>query len=347
MEVEEEFIKKMKNNDEVRISGEIDQGAILCTENETYKIKVCETSNSLVVIGSTPTFISSTKSKNFQQPSNEVMGIFSSCFELCQISPTPSKVIEILNKYPYKGPLYEKQYNSDLFHGLHALAEHAQCSKFELLDILLKIDAILIDGVWRIIDEFYVLKCIIQIISLINEKQWHFTKIPVKSLVATLVELFPSFVIYYSLSLCSASDNKQEFSKLLEANVAKFAAIYILHEPGSMMADDFYFTWNSLLPTGMRMTSEYLKGVAIEKDNGKIITYFSKSKLSLDPILRFNQIFEAKEKWTRLEIEPYIMDLIDKDTSVNLLAKFCNKLTEIDGSVYYIKKTNLSNLIFN
>ncbi|KAF1742509.1 hypothetical protein MXB_3219, partial [Myxobolus squamalis] len=234
MEVKEDFLENFEIDQEIFIVGGNEGPAVLCTEKKTFGIKTSETSNSLIIIGTQPPEQIEKRSDQSVSSTHQIEGIITSFLEITQIKPSPQKLMDILKEYPYKGPINEKIYNNDSKFSLQKLSEYAQCSKSELIDILQRQNAIIIDGFWRVIDDFYISKCVVQILNLIDEKSWDLKSIPIPLLYQVLECLFPSFVIRHCLKLCGTLDSTESTAELNEPSSASFVATYILSAPRCM-----------------------------------------------------------------------------------------------------------------
>jgi sister chromatid cohesion protein DCC1 len=67
-------------------------------------------------------------------------------------------------------------------------------------------------------------------------------------------------------------------------------------------------------------------------NDGKIY-YFPQSALEVDPKQRFFQLFQAKKKWSKEELAPFLGDLGTGKGLDTLLVKWARRIK--DGNVYY------------
>lgn len=72
------------------------------------------------------------------------------------------------------------------------------------------------------------------------------------------------------------------------------------------------------------------------RDESPEIVYFSRSRLPIDPLQRFNELFLTRSKWKEADIVAFLEDIaVDKKDCDRLLIKFARRSAERDGTVYY------------
>ena len=76
--------------------------------------------------------------------------------------------------------------------------------------------------------------------------------------------------------------------------------------------DDFMIEWQSRTPGVSELDEKLLYGIAIKIDNG--FKYFPVENMNKDASYRINQLFQLKRSYSKLELVPYLEDLIN-DTS--------------------------------
>lgn len=338
LEMDEELIDKLKAGNEVNLVGEGEGHVKLCTDSQTFRIKTCETSNSVVVIADqAPRSGKSDPRVHIQK----AVGMVSAHLELELVRINLTNLNNVLKEYPYKGPQFEEEYTEDCILGLDALVERIGCSKGELLDLFDKSEAILIGGFWRLIDMFYLSKCIVQIVSVVDEKRWESSHIPVSGLFEALKTLCPKFILKHCIDLCCSSGETRDSVELLHPEVSRLVATYVLYPPRRMALGDFFSTLNSLLPVGVTPLPQYLVGTVIIDYEKKIVSYFPVKELSVNPHERIDQLYAFQEKWDRDKIEPYLVDLLRPgDTVDGLLSKYCRKTVDKEGRQSLLRKNS-------
>jgi sister chromatid cohesion protein DCC1 len=94
---------------------------------------------------------------------------------------------------------------------------------------------------------------------------------------------------------------------------------------------EFIARWGDLVPEEFKVDLSWLKGMSFINDEK--IYYFPQSALELDPKQRFFQLFQAKKKWSREELAPFLQDLGTGKGLDTLLVKWARRIK--DGNLYY------------
>ncbi|KII64866.1 Sister chromatid cohesion protein DCC1 [Thelohanellus kitauei] len=342
LELSESQYQVLKSEMLFKIVGDENSTPVLCTEKQTFALKTVETSNNLLVVDNT---FHATQTPQGSSRPHQVLGIEHSKLQMFETKPSEQKLRDILGAYPYQGPQYEPKYRNDVL-SLEQLSEHMQCSNSQLLDLLFGMpDATSLDGYWRVVDEHYLAKCVVQICNLVDENQWDPEALPNDDIREILSSLYSRGIIDLALEVCCHVKSETDPYSLSEKKVARFYAIYILHDAKRMVLSEFYSTWQNLLPLGFEATSDHLKGVALEDEENNTITYFPKSSLSRNMADRFKQIFSMSEKWRKSQLDPYIKEILDKNQTLDqIYSQYCHKHTQNDEIYYTLKPVH--NFIF-
>jgi hypothetical protein len=114
-------------------------------------------------------------------------------------------------------------------------------------------------------------------------------------------------------------------------------AVFVAHElfaRPTWSHDELVKEWQARVP-GVGDAYELdvdktLRGVAIRSGEGNEWVYLPADKLAKSPSERLDQLFAAREKWTKKDLEPYLSQLSSKFDE--LLVKHALLVTEkIDG----------------
>ncbi|CAH3173248.1 unnamed protein product [Porites lobata] len=359
LELPPNILESLNTGDNVTIRGDHQDEAVLCTEKATFDLKMADTSNSLLLVPECILF----KDEEFQSEVSplvfrEVSSCHTTYFEVKHSRPRLEKLKYLLSENLYKGPENETNLediaeenitNRNTLYTLSDLLSKVQASKAELIDALMKMEALEIDGHWRLLDADYKEHVVVRILSLLEEKDWSYEAIPAKECCDILEELEPRNILEHCLNcygeitdMDSDTGEGTVHYRFLEDKICRFYAEYLLRQAGRFNYHEFMESWLQSVPEGMSTKSEHLSGIALTdmKSIPPVIWHFPASELSDDPALRFMKLFKVQPKWTLEEIEPYIRNLVAPGQSLNaLLMKFARSSKDATGvKVYNSKK---------
>ncbi|KAK2562299.1 Sister chromatid cohesion protein DCC1 [Acropora cervicornis] len=238
LELPHRILDTLKVGNSVTIRGDHQDEAVLCTDKETYDLKVADTSNSLLLV---PDCVlpkdEAFKSEVSPLVFREVSSCYTTYFELKQRRPKLEKLKFLLVGDLYKGPENEEntghlEDDSVKKRSLHTLADllsKVQASETEILEALKKIEALEINameavsisqlaasggsswmfsgsqaysfsGHWRLLDTDYKEKVVIGILTLLEEKDWSYEAVPVRECCDILQELEPRIILEHCLN---------------------------------------------------------------------------------------------------------------------------------------------------
>ncbi|KAG4303765.1 hypothetical protein PORY_002834 [Pneumocystis oryctolagi] len=113
------------------------------------------------------------------------------------------------------------------------------------------------------------------------------------------------------------------------SSVAQWIGIQLLStcKGGSIPLDEFIYNWKSTVPSPFVMYTELslLQGEYLLTESS-ILRYFPADALSIDPAMRFQELFLAKPKWNLPDILPFIRGIASDETKIDaMLRKFTRK----------------------
>lgn len=365
MELPNDVLEALKKGDRIVIRGDPGDDAVLCTGNRTYELKVAETSNALLL---SPDLClpSNSQFQSFADGSlapSQVTACLGNYYELRLCQPKTQKLRELLSECPYRGPEYEseqidmnsmqplpesvqKKRKGPQKYTFEELKDRVQASDAELLGSLEQQQACNVDGFWRTFDPDYRDRVFQSILTLLEEEDWSYSKIPLEGCLSKLLQLEPSFAIEHCLKCYGTAftdDLGEVFYKLSEAKVCQFYGELILRPAGKFNYHEFMKSWQDSVPEGMLTSLHQLEGVALTDMNATppVIWFYPVTALPQDPTERFNRLFALREKWTQSDIEPYIRDLETSSQSLKaLLLKHARMSTGPKGEkIYNAKRT--------
>ena len=342
-------LDSFQNGESIVIRGELQDEAVLCTEKETFDLKLADTSNTLLLtpntlLPKTPEFECSERIRE-----NEICGCISVYYELRHRQPKLQKLRKLLEETAYKGKGFEKKMKDSFVRfTLEDLQENVQASENELKEGLKKLQALEIDGYWRILETEYAEKVVVAILNLLDGNSWSYDRVPIKETCDLLEELEPRFVIAHCLqcygevvSMEMEQDSEETYYKLSEAKICTFYAEFLLRPAGRFNYHEFMEAWRQSVPEGMHVDETHLQGIALSDmtTSPPVIWHFPKENLPSDTAMRFNKLFKTRAKWTLEDIEPFLADLESPGQSLKaLLLKYARCSTDGAGNKVYNSK---------
>lgn len=356
LELDKAVVQALENGERVVIRGDKEDSAVLCTDRCTYDIKEGEVSNTMLLLSDLALGNNLDTTGTPEVDYKEVNTVIHTFYELRPCKPRLARLRAMLEENQYSGQASEEdedhQGNKYTFQDI---LDAVQGSEKEVKTALDKMQALVIDGYWRVLDFDFLVQVMTHLLQLCDENDWTHSGIPVEECVGVLQELYPRNVIEHVLKNFStkmtpqAADDEEEdrmhididYYKLDEDKVCRFFAEQILKHARKFNLNQFLSTWEKSVPEGMKTSLFQLEGMAlIERESTpEVISYLSVDTLPEDINERFDTLFRTKEKWRLDEISPYIKDLeTDKMDVTAMLTKFARASTVNGVKMYNSRK---------
>ncbi|XP_034031084.1 sister chromatid cohesion protein DCC1-like [Thalassophryne amazonica] len=329
MELDQTLCKLIEQGQSLVIRGNKDEHAVLCTSDQTYDLKIADTSNLLLFVpgGKTPDQLTNCHESSHVVHA-EVWGFCNSYWELRKRRPKLKKLKKLLMENPYEGPaLRGQQENTEHRYTMLDLLETIQASEEEIKTHLHDIHACQIDDYWRVLDFDYEMKLLGHVTQLVDSESWSFDKVPLQASLEELSLLEPKEMIEHCLNCYGKryTENGEVFYALNEDKVCRGLALLLLHNAVKFNLREFQDVWQQSVPEGMSTRLDQLKSFALvdRTSSPETICLLKVEDLPEDTMERFNRLFTLREKWTEEDITPYIQDLCgEKQTTGALLTKY-------------------------
>ncbi|KAJ8291056.1 hypothetical protein GJAV_G00020880, partial [Gymnothorax javanicus] len=329
MELDDKLCKHIESGRSLVIRGDKDEHAVVCTEDETYDLKIADTSNLLLLIPGckTPDQLPGDQGGRHLIHS-EIWGFSNSYWEVRRQRPKLKKLKKLLMESPYEGPLLSQEENSAQKYTMEDLLDRIQASEAEIIDQLENINACNIGGFWRILDFDYEMKLLGHVMQLVDSESWSFSKVPLGTSQQELGPLEPQEMIEHCLNCYGrryTDEDGEVYFALSEDKVCQATAHMLLQNAVKFNLSEFQEVWQQSVPEGMNTRLDQLKGVALldRSTRPETICLLRVEDLPEDTLERFNFLFSMREKWTEDDITPYIQDLCgEKQTTGALLTKY-------------------------
>ncbi|XP_052777613.1 sister chromatid cohesion protein DCC1-like [Mya arenaria] len=357
LELDKAVLEAIENGEKVVLRGDKEDCAVLCTDSQTFEVKQGEISNAMLIL---PNIHFGPELSTNDEPSvryNEVNSVMHSFFELRPVKPRLAKLRQLLEKNPYSGQAEE---GDDDHQGkkftFNELLDLVQGSENEINTALHKMQALIIDGYWRVLDFDFLVQVMGHLLQLCDENDWTHSGVPIEECLNVLQELYPRSVVEHVIhNFCdkavptvSGDDDEEnrmqidiDYHKLNEDKVCRFFAEQILKHARKFNLSQFLSTWEKSVPEGMKTSLYQLEGLAlIDRDSTpEVISYMTVDTLPEDMDERFNFLFRMKEKWSLADITPYIKDLeTDKMDVTAMLTKVARASMSQGIKVYNSRK---------
>ncbi|KAL9228796.1 hypothetical protein vseg_004336 [Gypsophila vaccaria] len=328
LELDESLLSDLLH-ERVSLRGEPHEEAVLCTQSKTYAVKFVGTSNSVFLVppsessppGENCMDCDETDDDSRDQPAfASVLKVASGNLELLEVAPRLDKLRLLLTQKPFS---FEQASQMDLISrseeensGLFRwddLIGLIQASNVELRLALEALNAIEINGFWRIIDEKYMDSLLSTLLNNAILNDWSFDALPECDVISKL-ELddgIPSQLASHCLIVYGNKvDDDAHLWKLDEKRVCVQIAKRILMN-GKVKMEKFMEEWMYKVPAGMQASFDMLKSEVLTERIGVEIWVrpFSISSLPSTPAERFSILFKERPKWEWKDLEPFIRDL--------------------------------------
>ncbi|BES87216.1 Sister chromatid cohesion protein [Nesidiocoris tenuis] len=356
LECDQTILQHLTAGQELYIRGRPSDRAVVCTKDNTFDLREAETSNSLLLVPGLKMvdeldLVNNENSAEGRIEKKSIVGVYHEYFELKKVRPLLNRLRIMLMSKPYSGPENENtnqegengQNRDDLkTYSFEELLEEVQASEKELTGFLKELEAVEIDGKWRILDHEYQFRALSFLLNFVDEQSWPPDAIPIGETTSTLKGLLPDSILYHILQVYlveteNESDDSDLLFELNENKICRFLGEALLRPVDKFNLHDFLQAWESSVPSGLETNLKQLDGLALHdtKTNPPVIWYFPESKLSEDIAERIAQLFAERRQWTFDEIEPYIAPLTTEKQTVNALLTKHARSSNIGGQKLY------------
>ncbi|XP_055329511.1 sister chromatid cohesion protein DCC1-like [Paramacrobiotus metropolitanus] len=326
LEASEELITKIESGIRFVIRGSRCDTAVLCSPDRTWEIKARETSNSLLVAPDVATAGNLSLGGESSVTIREIPSVTSEYLELRQIIPHWGLAKHLLEEAPFSGYANEEKVNDKRKYTFSDLLDLVQSSEEELLCYLRqKIPACEIDGYWRLLDNHYIYSIAERIASWTRTNALDENKIPSYEAYTALLDMEPEEVMrnFFWERFAERSGDVLRIRKdAIRRQLARIVLSKIQTTSLSVMNELF------VREIGSEFSMADVEGIAFRILDDKLnvtdtVEYFPKEDLRIEPEARFQALFDARPRWTREEILPFICDiLLPGQTADQLLFKY-------------------------
>lgn len=288
--------------------------AVFCTKDETFLAREVRTSNThLLICGET----------------GEVREITGSQLDLARVPAKVEPLRAILAAHPYNGPEEEEKEGGMSRCRAENIFADTQASDREIQQTLAGMDALLLDGHYRILGSEYTARFLRLLLSTLT---LHDLPLDGPISLSKLTDLlgreggegpqeeFPPALLHHLLrtyAIRRPDDDGTDVAagtwQLDRVKTCRFYARELLRARPVWPAGQFYRAWERLcgeLAPGPTL----LRGLALTEDapgdgeGGQALRRFLADELPLDASQRFLALFQARGRWRLSELEAYVED---------------------------------------
>ncbi|KAF0686312.1 Aste57867_21918 [Aphanomyces stellatus] len=337
MELPTDVCDALTSGDEVYIVGDASQRAVLCTPKQSFFLVKEDQSNLRMLVDSC-----AWENEAPSETQVTIRGCSIYHYELTEKPLDVSQLKALLMEAPWTKewcdltlsqqeatappPKKQRSARSNLY-TLDDLMDKLQHSAHEVRQILRQLHAVEIAGHWRLVDPAYARHVMNDVLDAIVQQDWDLHARLSLTQIQEHVPATPAILVHCLRDYCVDTDSTSSLDDdkfLLDAiKVARFQASSLLEERMEWPVAEFMEQWGFRVPDGVAIDASMLQGLAIVRQDGLSLVYFPESRLSIDAKTRFHEMFAFQAKWTLVQLEPYLYQLISgKMTQASLLLKF-------------------------
>lgn len=184
----------------------------------------------------------------------DIVNTFYTYYELKPCKPRLSKLVKLLEPSKYQGPELEYAVNKSKLLSYETIFDQIQASRKELDEELIKVQAINIDGFYRLLDFDFEFRVISYMLDLIEENSWPLDKVSKEVTLESLKELVPESILEAVFEFYTTEtivDDGVQYYQYKQDKVCRFLARVLLKSAGKFNLVEFLQAWRDSVPEGM------------------------------------------------------------------------------------------------
>jgi len=330
IEVEPSLIEDLDTGS-LEIRGIPDEESLLVTKTETYRMRVAETSNTWLIVDED---LEMQKSKKRQ-----IIGAVTQYYLLERTIAQVHKIKDMLMQSQYEVEDCDDSGEKPppVTYSFADLKDCVQASDKEISDYLVSLDAIEINGCWRLLSKPYYTAVLEDILISIEELGLSVNLVSLGNILTKTTDYSKEIVKCVLKMFSEPQEGNGDVFKLSEKKICLFRVDQAINEcQGKQSRTELVIKMvESTLPDEMKMDMDYLKGKYITRSDefgDEILVPFNESQLSVNPKTRFLELFAFKDTWLKEELELYLKTLLEAGENFDkLLLKNTRAFTEKVG----------------
>ncbi|KXN89658.1 putative sister chromatid cohesion protein DCC1 [Leucoagaricus sp. SymC.cos] len=330
------------------IKGQVNEDAVLCTNDKTYALRSVALSNSvLVVTPSAHDFSLSNVS------GREAVAIRDELHEILELIPTVPRLYKLAGLL--RGREYDESDESHShltdqtmgFYSYQDARNEIQASDAELDRGLKERRILVIRGSLRSISKDYLQNLLEIVLNLLVSLAFPYDNVPLDDLVSSLAEEHevPRTISIQLLAWFGEVDESERKWKMDVEAVLREVGMGLLrhHRRDPISKEAFMSKWKAAVGDAFEnlIDIKLLSGnclVSTSNDTDHL-TFFPSSELPKDPAQRFADLFLTRTRWKGDDIAPFLGGIaVNSKDRDRLLLKYCRASTDTQG-VWYTSRT--------
>uniref|UniRef100_A0AC34R4G7 Sister chromatid cohesion protein DCC1 n=1 Tax=Panagrolaimus sp. JU765 TaxID=591449 RepID=A0AC34R4G7_9BILA len=327
IEVSKEIASKIKNNEPLIVRGLADDYVSFCTDDETFRVKDVEITNTMVVCDKID--------ENSIGQEVKVKYETKSYLELTKDEGTPYLALkDLLSKQQFDLP--DESDGSIEWITMEDILDEVQFSRVEVEIALAKMPVVEVNGSFRYLSKkarSYLLNSLIEAVDDDSLPEINVNHITFDDLQRNFDFAIEDYCIKWIIQRYVDSSGR-----LNEFAVCQDRAVEVLEKEHEIPENLFKRKMMQLLPNGVEFNDEALKGIAITTESivrGMMLDYVNVEDLPSNPQIRLNMLFKIRTAWKKDDLEPYIMDFCPTKANVMpFLLKNCQQIKEGNNQLF-------------
>ncbi|KAA8492341.1 Sister chromatid cohesion protein DCC1 [Porphyridium purpureum] len=321
VELPQHVLSALEEREEIQFKGaQASTGAVLCTHERTYALQFRENSNALFLLDQSASASLENGAREPPALSLPIRMAMHGSVELTHTAPHVRPLRDLLAPHILKSgdglrqPSNESSSSSADGLGIEwsIIEEQVLASAAEIRSTLKELCAVERNsGVWIRLDPDLVLETLSLLFDTIILQQWCSAAFPRDELESEMAKDCAHELVRAVVGLfCTPSERHTGWEQWDRDRLLRFSGEHLLEQRCSTSPDeelDFMSAWGKLLPDDVKPELGTLRGLFVmDRTRLKYTPYW---RLSIEPAMRFSQLFALQSSWSRSEIEPFLKDL--------------------------------------
>lgn len=331
IELNDDLERALESGESIVVRGDPDDEVVICTATKTFDIKICTTSNELLV--SPDLIIPKSKTGPAVATASLVLRV-QDYMEPKEILPRLDKLLTILPRFNVKDEVEPKGITTE------ELLDRIQSSKVQIFNELNRLGAVERNG-WKVLSD--VDSIVVEISKAIDSESWPLDHIDPKALVGLINEFedaWQEWAVIHTLTFISNS-NEDGIISICPKKLSIQVGHWILREsPGrSVEIEAFMDFWETILPDNVTpdvkdlFSFSYLGTDTSRGRTTKVIVYLDPLSLPSDPLQLFDSLFALKRQWSEAELRGLTLKITPPGKQCSfVISKYCRQTKQPDGS---------------
>lgn len=287
----------------------------------------------------------------------KINGFVTGHYQMKKIQPRTHVLREMLLDNPYTGKDVEKKVESDYQSFLEvqdaknnvdmstqALREIIQASDTELYSSLKKLNALEVDGQWRVLDSDFMAEVFGQVLDTAIAENLSLDKLDAKLVNSFLDSQYDQSIVTHCIRMHSEVQEESQSELIFKLDNTKVCIFYLVKlflEKEPWQQEKLLERWKDVVPYGMTPNIKMLSGIALSDESphgGLEWRYVPKESLSPNHNERFEELFNLRARWEEDDIAPYVNFILNPGEKLDRVLLKYTRIITVDGKTVYCKQ---------